>query len=137
MNKNLLPEGTPVLSMDDPDFAEKFAEATGIKPGEPVEIITPQFHREPGAPPAHSAPEPFSEIYNRSIAELRQLGCRAWDEPDSEGYVLMLLPGEWYDKIPNGTQLIDINGEPESFVRGVTDDDIRCGCLAFGVRVKP
>jgi hypothetical protein len=136
MNQNLLPEGTPILSMDDPDFASKLRDALGLKEGEQVEVVTPQFTREPGAPPAHSCPDPFDQLFTRSLADLKTLGLRAWDEPDENGEMLMLLPGEWYDQIPNGTVLRCIDDTDETFIRGVTDDDIRFGCLAFGIKVK-
>lgn len=64
---------------------------------------------------------------------LKEVGLRAWDEPDGHGRVLMLLPGEWYQHIPRGYEIVDINGNAERFEPGVTDDDIRFGCLAYGI----
>jgi hypothetical protein len=40
-----LPEGTPILSMDSPTFARDFTEAIGVKAGDTVQIMTPQFER--------------------------------------------------------------------------------------------
>lgn len=130
--KPLLPPGTPILDMNDPDFAAKFAAATGIAPGEPIE---PQFHRERGAPAIHPPPEPFARVDDLTYEELRSLGCRPWDEPDSKGRVLLLFPGEWYPSIPAGYRVTVIDGRTDSFVPGETDDEIRYGCLAYGVLV--
>lgn len=43
-----------------------------------------------------------------------------------------LFPKEWYEIIPNGFEIINIFGNKENFVPGVTDDDIRYGCLSYG-----
>ena len=49
---------------------------------------------------------------------------------------LWLFPAEWYDSIPNGFPIVDINGCIEQFERGKTDDDRRFGLLAYGVVVS-
>lgn len=36
------------LNADDPDFVEQFRKALGLKPGEKIEIVTPQFERTDG-----------------------------------------------------------------------------------------
>lgn len=46
---------------------------------------------------------------------------------------IWLIPGEWYDYIPDGYLLTDICGRQEPFKRGKTDNDIRFGCLAYGI----
>ncbi len=38
---------------------------------------------------------------------------------------MWLFPGEWYDHIPEGHEVTDINYETENFVKGETFDDIR------------
>jgi hypothetical protein len=45
----------------------------------------------------------------------------------------MLFPGEWFEFIPEGMLLEDIEGVQESFSRASEDNDIRCGYLAYGV----
>lgn len=45
-----------------------------------------------------------------------------------------LIPGEWYNVIPEGFPLTCITGRVEPFKSGETDDDIRFGCLAYGIR---
>ena len=49
------------------------------------------------------------------------------------GPVLMLFPGEWYRHIPSGYEVVDIMFQKEPFCLGETDDDIRYGCLSYGV----
>ena len=130
-----LPPGTPVLSMNDPNFADQLREAIGAGPGERIQIVTPQFERPKNDPPPASPPTDWSALRQMNRKALKEIGLRAWDEPDTEGRVLMLLPGEWYTQIPEGFDLVCINGESEKFKRGETDDDIRFGCLAYGIRV--
>ena len=52
-------------------------------------------------------------------------------DPDED---IWLIPGEWYDLIPEGFELTDIFGEAEIFKHGESDDDIRGGVLPFGFR---
>jgi hypothetical protein len=89
-----LPPGTTVLDVNHPDFAEKFADAVDARPSEAIEVAEPKFHREKGAPAPHPPPDPFERILDMSYEEIRSLGCRALDEPDSRGRVLLLFPGE-------------------------------------------
>ena len=121
-----------VLSMDDPEFVNKFREAVGIKPGDEIEIRTPQFTRTDGIVPTIPI-DAWSMLATLPRATLKAMGCCAWDEPDADGNVLMLFPGEWYPYIPKGLSIVDINGEQETFEPGITDDDISYGCLAYGV----
>lgn len=134
-NKDILDKCDVILDASDPDFAEQFAEALGVQPGETVEIMTPQFTRIDGVTPV-AALDDFSALPKLSPETLKAIGCCPWDEPNEKGEVLWLLPGEWYDRIPEGTPLVCIDGKPELFQRGVTDDDIRYGCLAYGVLVS-
>lgn len=117
-----------MLDASDVDFIEQLKSALGVKNGDTLEIITPQFERVDGR---------VIQYFPRSVAEfdalklmsdsaLEAVGCGVWDE----GH--WLYPKEWYWNIPNGYEVTDICGETEIFVPGKTDDDIRFGCLAFG-----
>jgi len=119
-----------LLNMDDPNFAQKLVEAIGLQPGEKLEIATPQFEREDGKSPEKppSSDENFDNLRKKTKAELLDMGLRLWDESG-----LMLLPYQWYDKIPEGVVLRCIDGSDEPFRRGVTDDDYRAGVLAYGI----
>jgi hypothetical protein len=124
-----------MIDINDPDFAKKLADAIGLKPGEALEIVTPHFERTDGL----QVPLPvcdFSRLHELPEASLRAIGCQKWDEPDESGSVLWLYPGEWYDHIPDGLTVTDINGRVEQFKRGETDDDIRYGALAYGFMRK-
>lgn len=132
-----LPKGTPVLDMNDPDFANQFRDAIGVKRGDTINIVTPQFKRPENDPPPASVPTDWTELRSMSCQALKEIGLRAWDEPKN-GKVLMLLPGEWYTHIPIGFELECINGKvaPHATTgKDRTDDDIRFGCLAYGIRV--
>ena len=123
-----------MLNLNDPDFLQKFRSALGLKDGEGVEFITPQFERADGITPTTSV-DSWSLLRQLSISALKQLGCGQWDAPDEHGLVLMLFPKEWYGIIPNGYQIECIGGESETFCHGQTDDDYRFGCLAYGIKV--
>jgi len=121
------------------ELAGAIREAIGAGPDDEVSFVTPQFTRErratpPGSPPASR--EQWDALLSMSDVGLREMGLRPWDEPDEQGRVTMLLPGEWYRAIPAGFPIVGLNGEEESFVPRQSDNDIRFGCLAYGVRVK-
>ncbi|MFN3353030.1 MAG: hypothetical protein ACK4Z5_05425, partial [Brevundimonas sp.] len=73
-----------VLDASAPDFAERLMEAIGAKPGEPVEIMTPQFDRTDGIRPVVANLE-FANLPGYSEQTIRALGCLPWDEPDENG----------------------------------------------------
>jgi len=123
-----------VLDMSDPDFAEQLVEALGLKPGDSVKIMTPQFDRTDHIRPVEYV-EDFESLRRMSPETLRAAGCGQWDKGNDDG-VLMLFPAEWYEIIPNGTQVETICGESIQFKHGETDDDRRFGMLSYGVRVK-
>lgn len=126
------PRFDAVLFMDDPDFAEKFSEAVGLKPGEKLEIVTPQFERTDGNKVAYTpkTPEEFAALRMLSREQRKSLGMAPWEK--REGEELWLFPKEWYGSIPAGTEIVDINYAHEKFEPGKTDDDYRFGVLAFG-----
>lgn len=94
----------------------------------PTYIVSrPQFDR-PDGKKASAPPEPFSAVCSMAREKLHELGCQNWDDS------LVLFPAEWYDHIPNGFLVTDINGDVEPFQHGSTDNDRRFGCLAYGIR---
>lgn len=131
----------PMINLNDPDAAEQLAAAIGVKPGDTVRIVTPQFTRpaSEGKAPPYPGDATFARLAGLSDAERRALGLRPWNKPgDGDAFgggVLWLLPGEWYDYMPRRARLVSISGRAEAFDRGVTDNDTRFGCLAYGVVV--
>lgn len=110
----------------------------------PIQIVTPQFTRlenEPKPAQAPSGKAGFDALHNLSETALHRLGMRRWGRDDGEyrregqatGKVLWVFPGEWYDSIPEGYPLVSIFYETKLFQKGKTDDDIRFGCLAYGI----
>jgi hypothetical protein len=120
-----------MLNMSDPDFPEKLKAALGLKTGESLQIVTPQFDREDGVTP--SIPDGWQKLRSLSIDTLKAIGCRPWEE--EEKGVLMLFPYQWYDFIPDGFEIDGIWGGKETFKRGETDNDYRFGVLAYGVYI--
>lgn len=129
-------------------------EAIGAGPNEEVEVTTPQFTREPGAvdpsaPPASR--EDWGDLSNSDRNTLRERGLRCWGGfrrsdrhlsgwgeavGEDATHEVWLFPGEWYNSIPAGLEIAGLSGELEAFVSGHTDDDIRFGCLPYGVMIK-
>lgn len=134
----------PMIDLNDPDAGQKLRDAIGAKPGDVIQIVTPQFERpaSEGKVPPYPGDKVFAKLTALTDAERRAYGLRPWNAPgESEdgdafgGGVLWLLPGEWYDYLPDRARLVSINGRAEDFDRGRTDNDIRFGCLAYGVVV--
>jgi len=46
---------------------------------------------------------------------------------------VIMIPGEWYDIIPEGFMVTGLYGEKYPFKKGESDDDIRYGCLPYGI----
>lgn len=122
--------------------AAKIREAIGAADDAPVLVSTPQFTREsdepgPASPPADR--EAFEALRELPASALRELGLRQWGRRDEHedgtetGPMLWLLPGEWYSAIPAGLRVTTITFRDEAFIPGQTDDDIRFGCLAYGI----
>jgi hypothetical protein len=61
------------------------------------------------------------------------------NDPRPKTHELWLFPGSWYRQIPTGFPIVSIFGELEEFEIGKTDNDIRYGCLAYGlmIPIKP
>ena len=116
-------------------LAGEVRRAIGVGPSDDVSVATPQFERTPDMSSPGAPPVDLESLRSLDKNAMKELGCSTWDEPDADGKVLMLFPGEWYASIPNGTKLVSISGREETFHRGATSDDIRFGCLAFGFRV--
>lgn len=96
-----------------------------------IQIITPQFERPAHWPKPKGPPKTdkgWKLIQDCTVEQLKELGCVNWDGE------LFLFPGEWYEKIPESYPLVCINGKTEFFEKGKTDNDIRMGCLAYGVK---
>jgi len=78
----------------------------------------------------------FSALPLLDEVTLKAIGCQKWDDPNAEGLVLWLYPGEWYNHIPEGLMMRCIDGTDSPMQHGVTDDDTRYGALAYGFMRK-
>lgn len=117
------------------DLADAIREAIGADPDERIEVVLPQFERTDGVD-VDWYPEDRMDIYSlctASEAELEEVGLRRWAEDED----LWLFPSEWYDHIPDGTLIEDINGNVEEFEHGKTDPDRRFGVLPYGIVRQP
>lgn len=142
-------------------LAAAIRSAIDVGPNETVKVRTPEFNRPASWEPAMLAPDDARTWAGFTAADAKTLhawGCRRWStfttEPPKDGKIyhtdawffdikdgdtrvptheLWLFPAEWYDSIPNGFPVTDINGCIELFERGKTDDDRRLGLLAFGI----
>jgi len=109
-------------------FADKLREAIGAGDYEEIRVTTPQFERVNGKKVYYypQTAEEFDALKQAPADILLDMGLRRWEGEH------WLYPGEWYDCIPESYEVVDIFGVVEQFERGVTDDDIRFGCLAYG-----
>jgi hypothetical protein len=73
----------------------------------------------------------FTEL---SEDELRDLGFSKWSEEELPG--VWLVPLYLYPCIPDGTELTSIFGEKAVKGTDEIDNDVRFGCLAYGITVK-
>lgn len=53
-------------------------------------------------------------------------------KPLDEDMEIVLIPGEWFDAIPESFVVTGLHGESYPFYKDDADDDIRFGCLAYG-----
>lgn len=110
--------------------------AIGAGPNEDIEVITPQFTRPVGEPaPLHPPADAvgFDALRACPAEALLVIGLRRWgDDPESKR-TLWLFPGEWYASIPAGYEIVNIFFETKKFSRGECSNDIRFGCLSYGV----
>lgn len=72
----------------------------------------------------------FNDLSKREAIELR---FGKWSEEDP---TLYLIPIWVFPILPVGTKLTCINGEDIVYDGHNVDNDVRFGCLAYGVRVK-
>lgn len=125
------PDGLLALG-DESELARVIREAIGVGDYDEVAVYLPQFERVDGKTITFR-PEKSHEFFDRlrlaPVGILLDIGMGRWDES------LLLFPHEWYDCIPEGYVVTDINGKREPFHRGVTDDDKRCGCLPYGFKI--
>ena len=111
------------------ELAHKIREAIGVGDFETVECILPQFDRTDGRTVSIAPPnaEWLDSLKNAPLKVLADLGLQCWDKN------LWLFPAEWYDYIPEGYEVVDINDETEPFHKGISDDDSRGGALPYGI----
>jgi hypothetical protein len=121
-----------VLDPTDENFVADLRKALGLKPGEAVNFITPQFTRTDGRCVTYcpTTPEEYAALPKMAPENLTKIGCQKWDE--ANGRTHWLYPHEWYDHIPAGTEIVDIFDNVENFEPGITDNDMRFGALSFG-----
>lgn len=62
--------------------------------------------------------------------QLIKVGFRKWKEKKP---TLMLIPGNLFNSIPKGYPIVDIFGKKEKFDPATSDDDVRFGCLPYGI----
>ena len=75
----------------------------------------------------------YIDFNNLTKKQARELGFQKWREEEPDFYLipLYLLP-----VLPIGTEVTCINGEKIVYNGHNIDNDIRCGCIAYGIKVK-
>lgn len=118
---------------DASELAHKIRELIGVGDFEEVDLLLPQFDRTDGKVVSimPESAEWLDTLKTAPLAILRDIGLQQWDDE------VWLFPAEWYDYIPEGYEVVDINHKTKQFHQGETDDDQRFGCLAFGLSPTP
>jgi hypothetical protein len=75
----------------------------------------------------------FKKLISSPISTLKNKGFMQFDEPSSDGKALFLIPGKLYNEIPDGFKAITIGGKEMVFKKGKSDNDMRYGCLSYGI----
>jgi len=121
-----------ILDASDKNFVEDLKKAIGLKDGETLQISTPTFNRTDGRLVTYlpNTPQEYDAIKNLSPESLKKVGCQIWDKENGKTH--WLYPCEWYEHIPDGTEVVSISGNTDIFFKEKTDDDRRYGVLAFG-----
>jgi hypothetical protein len=99
-----------------------------------INVITPQFEREDGKEPAPAPKtrEDWAALRDASRETWAEMGMRRWSEESG----LWLFPGEWFDHIPAGFEVVDIHENRVVFDPDEMSRDQRFGVLAYGLRAE-
>ena len=108
-------DGQSAWSLISPNRAFQFAETN---------------RKAPQSQPPPTSRTEWDALRTYSSKELVKRGLGRWDESG-----LMLLPGAWYNAIPDGYALTNIFTQPKTFKRGESRDDARFGFLSYGIIV--
>jgi len=124
-----------MLDESDEDFTRDLMRALGVGPNDAVSIATPTFDRQDGRLVSYlpNMPEEYEALKLMLPSSLKKIGCQMW-EVDQKGNVHWLYPSEWYDSIPDGTEIITLSGVTKKFERGSTSNDKRFGALSYGFK---
>lgn len=121
-----------ILDTSDENFVEDLRKAIGLRPGDTLNISTPQFTRTDGRSITYmpTTAEEYTALKNMEPENLKKVGCQIWNKENGKTH--WLYPAEWYKHIPEDTEIFNIFGKTERFLLGKTDDDMRYGALAYG-----
>lgn len=137
MDGSVKPDGELPFA-DENALAAAIRKAIGAGPFERVEVVGSPHERRDGKT-VTVLPQGAKWLddlrANAPDWVLKEIGLGLWDYEDGQKH--WLFPYEWYDHIPAGYEIVDINGNVEAFEPGVTDNDKRFGCLAYGWRRPP
>ena len=114
------------------EAVDKSIETLGLKKGGSLEIVTPQFERTDGLKIKYipKGVEEFDYLKTLPDETLRVMGVQLWSKANR----VWLYPKEWYDSIPDGYEIITINGVVKRFEPGKTNNDPRFGALSYGFK---
>jgi hypothetical protein len=90
---------------------------------------TPEFSRNNIVDTMYTYTEKYTTNLDFNQVELEDLGFQVWDEESN----LMLIPLWLLPFISNGVELTSISGDTATVGTDDIDNDVRFGCIAFGV----
>ncbi len=68
-----------------------------------------------------------------TVEEAKELRFQKWSEEQPK---LWLFPLYLVPIIPEGLEVVDINGEKYKYEKDTADNDIRFGCVAYGIEIE-
>ena len=113
---------------DESELVRALRKAIGVGDYETVKVTLSQFERIDNQTIKYfpKTKEEYDNLKKVPHELLLDIGLGAWEK----GHYL--YPAEWYDYIPEGYEVVFIDGRTGKFQRGITDDDRRFGCLPYG-----
>lgn len=68
-----------------------------------------------------------------TVEQAKELRFQKWSEEQPK---LWLFPLYLVPIIPEGLEVVDINGEKYKYEKDTADNDIRFGCVAYGIEIE-
>jgi hypothetical protein len=122
-----------LLFGDESDLAVVVRKVLGISAYEDVTVVSVHGRGTPLLIYVHPRTSAqLDKIKRLPYGVLCRMGVRLWSAEPMQGGLLYLYPAEWHDNIPEGYEVVDIDGRHRIWHRVQMSPDEWFGCLACG-----